>query len=124
MIPFPTHSTSIRPPACLLVFVTAWHMLVGLAGVRPGQTVLVLGGELRGRDRGHSDCQVISLPRDHHRWRREEAGKGAMPWVRTTESIITSRRSQRKSERSRIKKESTLWLSTWAPLLGMRVCDR
>ena len=26
-----------------LVFVTAWHMLVGCAGVRPGQTVLVLG---------------------------------------------------------------------------------
>ncbi|HVN19435.1 MAG TPA: zinc-binding dehydrogenase [Dongiaceae bacterium] len=26
-----------------LVFVTAWHMLVGLAGVRTGQTVLVLG---------------------------------------------------------------------------------
>jgi len=26
-----------------LVFVTAWHMLVGLAGVRPGQTVLILG---------------------------------------------------------------------------------
>jgi NADPH:quinone reductase-like Zn-dependent oxidoreductase len=26
-----------------LVFVTAWHMLVGRAGVRPGQTVLVLG---------------------------------------------------------------------------------
>lgn len=27
-----------------LVFVTAWHMLVGRAAVRPGQTVLVLGG--------------------------------------------------------------------------------
>jgi NADPH:quinone reductase-like Zn-dependent oxidoreductase len=26
-----------------LVFVTAWHMLVGRAGIRPGQTVLVLG---------------------------------------------------------------------------------
>ena len=26
-----------------LVFVTAWHMLVGLAGIRVGQTVLVLG---------------------------------------------------------------------------------
>lgn len=26
-----------------LVFVTAWHMLVGRAGVRPGETVLVLG---------------------------------------------------------------------------------
>ena len=27
-----------------LVFLTAWHMLVGRAGIRPGQTVLVLGG--------------------------------------------------------------------------------
>jgi NADPH:quinone reductase-like Zn-dependent oxidoreductase len=27
-----------------LVFLTAWHMLVGLAAIRPGQTVLVLGG--------------------------------------------------------------------------------
>jgi NADPH:quinone reductase-like Zn-dependent oxidoreductase len=27
-----------------LVFLTAWHMLVGRAGVRPGQTVLILGG--------------------------------------------------------------------------------
>ena len=27
-----------------LVFVTAWHMLVGLAGIRQGQTVLILGG--------------------------------------------------------------------------------
>jgi NADPH:quinone reductase-like Zn-dependent oxidoreductase len=26
-----------------LVFLTAWHMLIGRAGVRPGQTVLVLG---------------------------------------------------------------------------------
>src|SRR4051812_14739445 len=26
-----------------LVFLTAWHMLVGRAGIRPGQTVLVLG---------------------------------------------------------------------------------
>jgi NADPH:quinone reductase-like Zn-dependent oxidoreductase len=26
-----------------LVFVTAWHMLVGRAGLRPGQTVLILG---------------------------------------------------------------------------------
>ncbi len=27
-----------------LVFLTAWHMLVGRAGIKPGQTVLVLGG--------------------------------------------------------------------------------
>jgi NADPH:quinone reductase-like Zn-dependent oxidoreductase len=26
-----------------LVFLTAWHMLVGRAGIRPGQTVLILG---------------------------------------------------------------------------------
>jgi NADPH:quinone reductase-like Zn-dependent oxidoreductase len=32
-----------RAASVPLVFVTAWHMLVGRAGIRPGQTVLVLG---------------------------------------------------------------------------------
>ena len=32
-----------RAASVPLVFLTAWHMLVGRAGVRPGQTVLVLG---------------------------------------------------------------------------------
>jgi len=44
VIPIP-HSLDFNQAASVpLVFVTAWHMLVGLAGVRPGQTVLVLGG--------------------------------------------------------------------------------
>jgi len=43
VIPIPD-SLEFSPTASVpLVFLTAWHMLVGRAGVRPGQTVLVLG---------------------------------------------------------------------------------
>jgi NADPH:quinone reductase-like Zn-dependent oxidoreductase len=44
IIPFPDSLNFNEAASVPLVFVTAWHMLVGLAGVRPGQTVLVLGG--------------------------------------------------------------------------------
>lgn len=44
IIPFPDSLDFNLAASVPLVFVTAWHMLVGLAGVRPGQTVLVLGG--------------------------------------------------------------------------------
>jgi NADPH:quinone reductase-like Zn-dependent oxidoreductase len=44
MIPFPDSLDFVQAASVPLVFVTAWHMLVGLAGVRPGQTVLILGG--------------------------------------------------------------------------------
>jgi NADPH:quinone reductase-like Zn-dependent oxidoreductase len=44
IIPIPTVLDFNQAASVPLVFVTAWHMLVGLAGVRPGQTVLVLGG--------------------------------------------------------------------------------
>jgi NADPH:quinone reductase-like Zn-dependent oxidoreductase len=43
IIPIPDSLTFDQAASVPLVFVTAWHMLVGLAGVRPGQTVLVLG---------------------------------------------------------------------------------
>jgi NADPH:quinone reductase-like Zn-dependent oxidoreductase len=44
VIPIPG-SLDLNPAASVpLVFLTAWHMLVGRAGVRPGQTVLILGG--------------------------------------------------------------------------------
>ena len=43
IIPFPDSLDFNLAASVPLVFVTAWHMLVGLAGVRPGQTVLVLG---------------------------------------------------------------------------------
>jgi NADPH:quinone reductase-like Zn-dependent oxidoreductase len=43
VIAIPDSFDFIQAASVPLVFVTAWHMLVGLAGVRPGQTVLVLG---------------------------------------------------------------------------------
>jgi len=43
VIPIPDTLDFNQAASVPLVFVTAWHMLVGRAGVRPGQTVLVLG---------------------------------------------------------------------------------
>jgi NADPH:quinone reductase-like Zn-dependent oxidoreductase len=44
VIPIPDGFDFIQAASVPLVFLTAWHMLVGRAGIRPGQTVLVLGG--------------------------------------------------------------------------------
>jgi NADPH:quinone reductase-like Zn-dependent oxidoreductase len=44
VIPIPDSLDFNQAASVPLVFVTAWHMLVGRAQVRPGQTVLVLGG--------------------------------------------------------------------------------
>jgi NADPH:quinone reductase-like Zn-dependent oxidoreductase len=43
VIPIPDTLDFNQAASVPLVFVTAWHMLVGRAGIRPGQTVLVLG---------------------------------------------------------------------------------
>jgi NADPH:quinone reductase-like Zn-dependent oxidoreductase len=43
VIPIPDTLEFDQAASVPLVFLTAWHMLVGRAGVRPGQTVLVLG---------------------------------------------------------------------------------
>ena len=43
VIPIPDSLDFNQAASLPLVFVTAWHMLVGRAGVRAGQTVLVLG---------------------------------------------------------------------------------
>lgn len=43
VIPIPDSLEFNQAASVPLVFLTAWHMLVGRAGVRPGQTVLVLG---------------------------------------------------------------------------------
>jgi NADPH:quinone reductase-like Zn-dependent oxidoreductase len=43
LIPIPD-TLDFNPAASVpLVFLTAWHMLVGRAGIRPGHTVLILG---------------------------------------------------------------------------------
>jgi len=43
VIPIPDSFDFNQAASVPLVFVTAWHMLVGRAAIRPGQTVLVLG---------------------------------------------------------------------------------
>jgi NADPH:quinone reductase-like Zn-dependent oxidoreductase len=43
VIPIPDSLEFNQAASLPLVFTTAWHMLVGRAGIRPGQTVLVLG---------------------------------------------------------------------------------
>jgi len=43
VIPIPGGLDFNQAASVPLVFLTAWHMLVGRAGIRPGQTVLVLG---------------------------------------------------------------------------------
>lgn len=44
VIPIPDSLDFNQAASVPLVFLTAWHMLVGRGNVRPGQTVLVLGG--------------------------------------------------------------------------------
>lgn len=43
VIPIPDSFDFDQAASVPLVFLTGWHMLVGRAGIRPGQTVLVLG---------------------------------------------------------------------------------
>ncbi len=43
VIPIPGHLGFNEAASVPLVFTTAWHMLIGRANLRPGQTVLVLG---------------------------------------------------------------------------------
>jgi NADPH:quinone reductase-like Zn-dependent oxidoreductase len=43
IIPIPDKLDFNQAASVPLVFLTAWHMLVGRAGIRPGHTVLVLG---------------------------------------------------------------------------------
>jgi NADPH:quinone reductase-like Zn-dependent oxidoreductase len=58
VIPIPDSLDFNQAASVPLVFLTAWHMLVGLAGVRPGQTVLVLGA---GSGVGTAAIQIAKL---------------------------------------------------------------
>src|SRR5262249_14549382 len=58
VIPIPDTLDFNQAASVPLVFVTAWHMLVGLAGVRPGQTVFVLGA---GSGVGIAAIQIAKL---------------------------------------------------------------
>lgn len=58
VIPIPDSLDFIPAASVPLVFLTAWHMLVGRAGIRQGQTVLVLGG---GSGVGIAAIQIAKL---------------------------------------------------------------
>ncbi|HMH08273.1 MAG TPA: zinc-binding dehydrogenase [Terriglobales bacterium] len=58
VIPLPDSLDFNQAASLPLVFLTAWHMLVGRAGIRPGQTVLVLGA---GSGVGIAAIQVAKL---------------------------------------------------------------
>jgi len=58
VIPIPDSLGFEQAASLPLVFLTAWHMLVTRAGIRPGQTVLVLGG---GSGVGSAAIQIAKL---------------------------------------------------------------
>src|SRR5271169_2259980 len=58
VIPIPDSLNFEQAASVPLVFLTAWHMLVGRAGIRPGQTVLVLGA---GSGVGIAAIQIAKL---------------------------------------------------------------
>jgi len=58
VIPIPENIDFNQAASVPLVFLTAWHMLVGRAGIRQGQTVLVLGG---GSGVGIAAIQIAKL---------------------------------------------------------------
>jgi NADPH:quinone reductase-like Zn-dependent oxidoreductase len=58
VIPIPNTLDFTQAASVPLVFLTAWHMLVGRAGIRQGQTVLVLGG---GSGVGIAAIQIAKL---------------------------------------------------------------
>jgi NADPH:quinone reductase-like Zn-dependent oxidoreductase len=75
VIPIPDSLDFNQAASVPLVFLTAWHMLVGLAGIRPGQTVLVLGANSGVGIAGIQiarlfHCRVITTAGDEHKMSR------------------------------------------------------
>ena len=69
LIPIPDSLDFNQAASVPLVFLTAWHMLVGRGGIRPGQTVLVLGANSGVGIAGIQvakffNCQVITTAGD------------------------------------------------------------
>ncbi|MCS6817008.1 MAG: zinc-binding dehydrogenase [Blastocatellia bacterium] len=58
IVPLPDHISFEEAAAFPLVFLTAWHMLVTRAGVRPGETVLVIAA---GSGVGMAAIQIAKL---------------------------------------------------------------
>jgi NADPH:quinone reductase-like Zn-dependent oxidoreductase len=75
VIPIPETLDFDQAASVPLVFTTGWHMLVGRAGIRPGQTVLVLGANSGVGIAGIQiakffHCTVIATAGDHNKAER------------------------------------------------------
>jgi NADPH:quinone reductase-like Zn-dependent oxidoreductase len=66
VVPIPQEITYDEAASVPLVFLTAWHMLVGRAQIRPGRG---LGG--------HSDREAMGMSRDHDGGKRKQVGECA-----------------------------------------------
>jgi NADPH:quinone reductase-like Zn-dependent oxidoreductase len=78
VIPIPDSLDFNQAASVPLVFVTAWHMLVARAGIRPGQTVLILGassgvGIAAIQIAKMFHCQVITTAGDEAKLERARA---------------------------------------------------
>ncbi len=72
VIPIPDSLDFNQAASVPLVFLTAWHMLVGRAGIHPGQTILVLGANSGVGIAGIQvakffNCQVITTAGDDNK---------------------------------------------------------
>ena len=119
VIPIPDSLDFNQAASLPLVFTTAWHMLVGRGGIRPGQTVLVLGassgvGIAAIQIAKLFHARVITTAGTRRNWRRPER------WAPTTASTITSRRFLKKYASSPTRKAWTSSSNTWAPPPGTR----
>ena len=80
VIPIPDSLGFVEAASVPLVFLTAWHMLVGRAHLRAGQTVLVLGAGSGVGSAAIQICKMLSAEvrrgcgRDHDRFRAADAG--------------------------------------------------
>lgn len=75
VIPIPDSLEFVSAASVPLVFLTGWHMLVGRANVRPGQTVLVLGANSGVGIAGIQiaklfNCRVIATAGDEHKMQK------------------------------------------------------
>jgi NADPH:quinone reductase-like Zn-dependent oxidoreductase len=95
VIPIPDRLSFEEAASVPLVFLTAWHMLTGRASLRPGMTVLVLGGNsgvgiAAIQIAKFFNATVIATAGNEKKW------SGRAAWAPTMSLIITSRRFPKK----------------------------
>ena len=102
-----------------LVFLTAWHMLVGRAKLQPGEDVLILGA---GSGIGSAAIQIATARASSPPPGRTPNSKKPNSSAPTSSSTTRSRTSPRKSKSARTSAAWTSSSSTSARPPGRKVC--